>query len=628
MATEYIHELGDSLSTGALSDGPHVKVIAPEKYKEFGSETYKTISVEINSKYTKPSGGIPKSDLASAVQTSLVNNVTLGNGEAMAITFPYSLRTGRSTALVLVSGNNSKYSLIEIGWFKVANAAIETNRIYTHVLASRDSGRDSAPAIYVDSGTSESGCAIYLDLNNSKWSTQMSVLLNCENASSVAIGAVSHATASSATDISGNMVWNVDSRRVLGTSSSSSWSGDDTNIPTRGAVEEKISDAMSGELGGWLGVFTVAAANYKCAAKNFKKGDWMTVSEAGTLTYWPKNGRTSATLAVDANSDVYWTSDGYLQVKPSTAVQVYPVTSLSDWNTLTSTGLYQVASQATNVQNSPADGVTGISCLVSASGGKVLQMAQTNATIFYRAYVTGNWSAWRDVKSAENATNAVNYMTNGQPYGIDTRFRELQTAIGNTVNTWMLVNNSNNWVKYNAYTGTSYDSGTLQSSVLINEIVYAAGNTTELDLRIGIGSITDGEKFAMFPPFGYCGTNGSGGEIRRAWKRFVRYRITIYNTSDSTAALYAICGGRATNTRAGYWRRGAVVVDYSEYLTPNTDPRGWSVGWLNKVQFATLLAHKWGTWEVWWYRDGPEDDPNFSSYDYMFITTIKAPSII
>lgn len=50
MATEYIHELGDSLSTGASSDGPHVKVIAPEKYKVFGSETYKTISVEIDGK--------------------------------------------------------------------------------------------------------------------------------------------------------------------------------------------------------------------------------------------------------------------------------------------------------------------------------------------------------------------------------------------------------------------------------------------------------------------------------------------------------------------------------------------------------------------------------------------------
>ena len=48
MATEYIHELGDSLSTGASSDGPHVKVIAPEKYKVPGSDTYKTISVEID----------------------------------------------------------------------------------------------------------------------------------------------------------------------------------------------------------------------------------------------------------------------------------------------------------------------------------------------------------------------------------------------------------------------------------------------------------------------------------------------------------------------------------------------------------------------------------------------------
>jgi hypothetical protein len=417
--------------------------------------------------------------------------------------------------------------------------------------------------------------------------------------------------------------------RVANSGESSSWSSDDTNVPTRAAVESKISSAMSGNIGGFLGSWTPIGVQYYQTANDFKKGDWVSITEAGSVTYYKNNDRSQSytTFAVNAGDDIYWTTSGEFQKKASTSLQIYPISNLEDWDSLTNTGLYQVASQASNVQNSPADGVTGISCLVSASGGKVLQMAQTNSTIFYRAYVTGNWSAWRDVKNADNATNAVNYMTNGQPYGIATRFFELQTAIGNTVYTWMLVNNSNNWVKYNSHTGAIYDTGTLQSSVHINEIVYAAGSTTELDLRIGIGSITDNEKFAMFPPFGYCGNDGSE-EIRREWKRFVRYRITIYNTSDTATALYAVCGGRATATRAGYWRRGAVVVDYTDYPTPNTDPRYWEEGWVNKVQFATLLAHKYGTWEVWWYRDGPEDDPNFSSYDYMFITTIKAPGIL
>lgn len=382
----------------------------------------------------KPAKGERLQEILTSVASKIKakvdgRNVTLGNGEALAITIPYSLRSGRSTALVLVSGNNAKYSLIEIGWFKGANAAIETNRIYTHVLASRDTEYDSVPAIFVEYGTSESGSVIYLDPYNSGWGTQMSVMLNCENAGSVTIGTVSHATASSATNISSGMVWNVDSRRVLGTSASSSWSGDDTNIPTRGAVEEKISDAMSGDLGGWLGVFTVAAANYKCAAKNFKKGDWMTVSEAGTLTYWPQNGSTSATLAVDANSDVYWTSDGYLQVKPSTAVQVYPVTSLSDWNTLTSTGLYQVASQASNVQNSPVSG--SVSCLVAVSSSVVTQMAMGGNTVYYRYKSLGNWTAWRDVKTAEY------YNDNGTARSLSIQFTDVFNSIYNVSLGWI-----------------------------------------------------------------------------------------------------------------------------------------------------------------------------------------------
>lgn len=141
MATEYIHELGDSLSTGASSEGPHVKVIAPEKYKEFGSETYKTISVEINSKYTKPSGGIPKSDLASAVQASLGKADTALQSESDPV-FSASAAAGISLSditdwnskqpsrLVVTSDDNTAFSKISAALAAGKEVWLNTNGSY------------------------------------------------------------------------------------------------------------------------------------------------------------------------------------------------------------------------------------------------------------------------------------------------------------------------------------------------------------------------------------------------------------------------------------------------------------------------------------------------------------------
>lgn len=142
MAIEYIHELGDSLSTGASSDGPHVKVIAPEKYKESGSDTYKTISVEINSKYVKPSGGIPKSDLASAVRASLGKADTALQSEHDPV-FSASAAAGISSSditdwnskqpgrLVVSSDDNTAFSKISAAIAAGKDVWLNTNATYS-----------------------------------------------------------------------------------------------------------------------------------------------------------------------------------------------------------------------------------------------------------------------------------------------------------------------------------------------------------------------------------------------------------------------------------------------------------------------------------------------------------------
>lgn len=375
-------------------------------------------------------------DIASEMNRRVYGgNVTLGNGKALAITMPYTLRTGRSTALVLVSGNNAKYCLMEIGWFKAASTAIPSNRIYSHVLACYDTAQDCVPKVYVTYGASGVDSAIYLVLSNSttgsEWATQMSVVLNCEHIDEVSIAAVDSSVATSATDVSGGTVYNVDSRNVLGSSSSSSWSGDNTNIPTRGAVEEKISDALSGNIGGFLGSWSANAVSNYGQSHDFKNGDYVQITESGTVLYYPNNDRTQSrvSLAVSVGDEIYWTTSGSFSKKSSTAVQVFPVTGLTDWNTLTSTGMYQVASQASNVQNSPASG--SLSCLVSVSSSVIVQMAMGVSTIYYRYFSLGNWTSWRDVKDADN------YVYNGVSTSIGLQFADVFNSIYNVSNGWI-----------------------------------------------------------------------------------------------------------------------------------------------------------------------------------------------
>lgn len=166
--------------------------------------------------------------------------------------------------------------------------------------------------------------------------------------------------------------------RVASSSESSSWSSDDTNVPTRAAVESKISDSMSGNIGGFLGAWTPIGVQYYQTANDFKKGDWVSITEAGNVAYYKNNDRSQSytTFAVNAGDDIYWTTSGEFQKKASTALQIYPISNLEDWDSLTNTGLYQIASQASNVAHGPGSGSGGrIVCYVAVTNGRIIQLA-------------------------------------------------------------------------------------------------------------------------------------------------------------------------------------------------------------------------------------------------------------
>lgn len=630
MATEYIHELGDSLSTGASSAGPHVKVIAPEKYKESGSETYKTISVEIDSKYTKPSGGIPKSDLAGAVQTSLVNNVTLGNSKALAITMPYTLRTGRSTALVLVSGNNAKYCLMEIGWFKAASTAIASNRIYSHVLACYDTAQDCVPKVYITYGASGVDSVIYLVLSNSssgsEWATQMSVMLNCENAGSVSIGAVDSSVATSATDVSGGTVYNVDSRNVLGSSSSSSWSGDNTNIPTRGAVEEKILATISGNVGGFLGAWVPSNVyNYQTlGGHDYRTGDYVAITEDGTVIYYENNNRSGSTtsLTVSEGNEIYWTTSGKFEIMPSNSLQVYNYSTLSDWNDITVPGLYQIS--VSNATNAPASGT--YSCLVSNVSGNIRQVAMSGTNIYYRG--KGLQSGWTDWRSVADADTAANYTPSGgiatalaakqdfvywtSPYGgtMSNPGADKSYVDGITRNDWMYAYQGD-YIKYRTATATATASGTYAD---LDDAMVIAGNTERIMVYTTAG-------FNFSP--GY--TSVTSG--RKQYKQYVRYMLTVANMSNSSIT-FEITAGRACPPNLSpspnncFW--GIILKDGLRQATPfDTFPNTWDSNYVNKVTIGQISAQQSMTWEIWWFDYVDPNNPTGYHIHNVFVTTLK-----
>lgn len=495
--------------------------------------------------------------------------------------------------------------------------------------------------------------------------------------------------------------------RVAGSSESLSWSSDDTNVPTRAAVESKISSAMSGSLGGFLGPKSPNDISlYQLSGHTFLKGDWFVVSESGSAYYYPNNDRSSSAMTLNMleGEEYYWTTSGTFVKKPSTSLQIYAITNLSDWNDLGNTGLYQIASQASNVQNSPSTG--NCVCYVCEVNGAVIQFVISPNHIYKRyrgGSGSGQWGSWMAVDNVEIIVGSTSFNDLKALYGMTknlvavgsetvsssnytTLFALVSVKLSGSTPTEFIFErscphsaeqvgqverkicassgwssstldvqhakvaddysltgniaialsqklgaNSVSWLlavdltytKYSCFGGL-FDSGSIGSIFYLSEIIYNAGYTARIDIRGNFGAITSSERFSIFPPYGYCGHVEGGGEIRRKLKQYVRYVVTITNTGSSAGTIYACCGGRATTTTAGYWRKGVIWLDGDKSATPASgSPTEWDVGYLNRVALGSVPSNGSKTWEFWWYEVADIEGSLFSGCDYMFVTTIK-----
>lgn len=242
------------------------------------------------------------------------------------------------------------------------------------------------------------------------------------------------------------------------------------------------------------------------------------------------------------------------------------------------------------------------------------------------------------VTNAAHATSAKNYDQTGS---IATALKSKQNLLyftntdgGTTSNpaadkkyvdssiaSWMLAVGTS-YVKYRC-NGEGIGSGNIGSIFWLSQIIYLAQDTVRIDIRGDFSSITKDNRFAIFPAYAYCGLNGST-EIRYKCKQYVRYIITLTNVGHSSATIWAISGGRATQSRAGYIRRGTLQIDGAIFETDTvSQPQNWDIGYFNFGAIGSIPAKSSRTWEMFWF--GTEDTPGtaFSGCDYTYITTIK-----
>lgn len=193
--------------------------------------------------------------------------------------------------------------------------------------------------------------------------------------------------------------------------------------------------------------------------------------------------------------------------------------------------------------------------------------------------------------------------------------------VDSSIASWMLAVGTS-YVKYRC-NGEGIGSGNIGSILWLSQIIYLAQDTVRIDIRGDFSSITKDNRFAIFPAYAYCGLIGSA-EIRYKCKQYVRYLITLTNTGDSSATIWAISGGRATESRAGYIRRGTLQIDGAIFETDTvSQPQNWDIGYFNFGAIGSIPAKSSRTWEMFWF--GTEDTPGtaFSGRDYTYITTIK-----
>lgn len=266
--------------------------------------------------------------------------------------------------------------------------------------------------------------------------------------------------------------------RVVSSGESSSWSSDDTNVPTRAAVESKISSAMSGSLGGFLGPKSPNDISlYQLSGHTFLKGDWFVVSESGSAYYYPNNDRSASAITLNMleGEEYYWTTSGTFVKKPSTSLQIYAITNLSDWNDLTNTGLYQIASQSSNVQNSPSTG--NCVCYVCEVNGAVVQFVISPNHIYKRyrgGSGSGLWGSWMAVDNIEIIVGTTSFNDLKALYGMT---KNLVAVGSETVS-------SNNYTTLFALVSIKLSGSTPTEFIFERSCPHSAGQVGQVEQKI------------------------------------------------------------------------------------------------------------------------------------------------
>lgn len=124
--------------------------------------------------------------------------------------------------------------------------------------------------------------------NKSEWGTwsELSIGGNAATASAAKSGSALESVISA----------KLGNEKLKDSSNTSSFSDDDESTYTGKAIADKISAAMSGSIGGWLGNLSVAQINAK--GTNLKSGDYTTLTDSGTIT--------RGNVSVSQGDDVYW----------------------------------------------------------------------------------------------------------------------------------------------------------------------------------------------------------------------------------------------------------------------------------------------------------------------------------
>ena len=159
--------------------------------------------------------------------------------------------------------------------------------------------------------------------------------------------------------------------------------------------------------------------------------------------------------------------DGGIAATPAAVKAVYDfasgkvdktaVSGLADWDTLTDTGIYEIAPQASGVNNSPESG--NMTLIVMKAGSFITQTA-VGKEVYKRCYTSGSWTAW------QRCNEFVTTYNSSTP-----SFAATKTAYASGADIVCIENESG-------------QGGTFDHVARLQEVVYESGNISKFVFEI------------------------------------------------------------------------------------------------------------------------------------------------